>query len=53
MAAPIRTLTFRPKFAWWVKPALGVAFLIGGACPKCADKMIEFIVDRGLKMDPM
>ena len=51
MATTTVTLTFRPKFAWWVKPALGAAFLLGGACPKCSDKMIELIVDRGLKLE--
>ena len=44
-------LTVRAHVAWWVRPALTVAFLCASICPARADQMIDAIVDRGIKIE--
>ena len=45
------TVTVRAQVAWWVRPALTVAFLCASICPTRADQMIDAIVDRGVKIE--
>jgi hypothetical protein len=45
------SLTLRTHVAWWVRPALSVAFLCASLCPARADQMIDAIVDRGIKIE--
>ena len=41
------TITMRPRVAWWVRPALAVAFVIA----RLAEHWIGAIVDHGIKFD--
>jgi len=41
----------RTQRAWWVRPALAAAFLLGSVCEPCADRCIDFIVDKGIKVE--
>ena len=43
------SLALRTHVAWWVRPALAVAFLCASICPARADQMIDAIVDLGIK----
>lgn len=45
------SLTLKPRFAWWFKPALAAVFLLGRAFPNHVDHMIDVIVDRGVVME--
>ena len=45
------SLALRTHVAWWVRPALAVAFLCASLCPARADQMIDAIVDRGIKIE--
>lgn len=45
------SLALRTYVAWWVRPALAVAFLCAPLCPARADQMIDAIVDRGIKIE--
>ena len=47
----VLTATFKPRFAWWFKPAIVAVFLLGRVFPAHVDRMIEVIVDRGLVME--
>ena len=47
----IVSLALRTHLAWWVRPALGIAFLCASLCPARADQMIDAIVDRGIKFE--
>ncbi|WP_306393381.1 hypothetical protein [Telluria beijingensis] len=49
----IHTIAFKPRFAWWFKPAVVVVLLLGRAFPSHADRMIDVIVDRGVVMEPV
>lgn len=42
-------LAVRVHVAWWVRPALTVAFLCRAVCPACGDRWIDVIVDHGIK----
>jgi len=47
----IVSISLRIHIAWWVRPALAVAFLCASLCPARADQMIDAIVDRGIKIE--
>lgn len=44
-------LKLRTRIAWWVRPALGLAFLGGYIFPARVDGWIDAIVDRGIKIE--
>jgi len=41
----------RTRIAWWVRPALAMAFVCGTVCPARVDGWIDVIVDRGVKVE--
>lgn len=43
------TLKLRTRVAWWVRPALAAAFVLN----MLADRWVDAIVDRGIKVDRM
>jgi len=45
------SFALRTRIAWWVRPALAIAFLCASLCPARADQMIDAIVDRGIKIE--
>jgi hypothetical protein len=45
------SFALRTRIAWWVHPALAIAFLCASLCPARADQMIDAIVDRGIKIE--
>lgn len=45
------SLTLRPRFAWWVRPALAAVFVLGRVLPGQVDRAIDFIVDHGVEIE--
>lgn len=44
-------LEVRTRIAWWVRPALVLAFMCGAVCPARVDRWVDVIVDRGIKVE--
>jgi hypothetical protein len=45
------TITLRPRFAWWFRSALLATLLLGRVCPRCVSPCVDFIVDKGMRIE--
>ena len=45
------TLSLRTRIAWWVRPALAVVGVVARISAPLAERWIDAIVDRGIKVD--
>jgi len=45
------TVKLRTRIAWWVRPALAAVVICAAICPSRVEKLIDAIVDRGIKFD--
>lgn len=46
-----RELSLKANIAWWVRPALVPIAVLARICPACAGRCIDFIVDKGIKVE--
>jgi len=44
-------LKLRTRIAWWVRPALFGLRLVARISPSRIDRCIDFIVDKGIKVE--